>query len=75
MNMNLVADEHPPSIAIESLIARHGPWRILAAVMAALIRHRRKSPDLWGNQVSAHMRKDMGLPPEPKSPRHWDLRL
>lgn len=75
MNLNLYAEDHPPSITIESLIARHGAWRILTTVLAALVRRRKKLPDLWEAGISDHLRRDIGLWPEPKSPRHWDVRL
>ena len=75
MNMQLHAEETLPSVTIEMLIARHGVWRILRAVAAALVRRERKARRLMSNEMSEHLRRDVGLWPVPKSPRHWDVRL
>ena len=76
MNMQLHAEENLPFATIEQLIARHGGWRILREVLAALLRCDRKSaPGVSEADLSAHLRRDVGLPPVPASPRHWDIRL
>ena len=75
MHANMHAEENLTPAAIEMLIARHGAWRILRAVAAALVRRKRTASAVFGHQMSDHMRRDIGLLAEPNSPRHWDVRL
>ena len=66
----------PPRAALERLIARHGARAVLFGMIAALIRPRRKRREnvLQPNQISPHLRRDIGLlphiPAEP--PRYWN---
>ncbi|SDW78530.1 hypothetical protein [Celeribacter indicus] len=59
--------------ALEPLIERHGLWHVLRAVFAARreIRRRRVLTLRGGGEVSAHIRRDIGLPPEAPPPRSW----
>lgn len=67
----------PPRAALERLIARHGTRAVLFGMIAALIRpsHRRirRGPVLQTDQISPHLRRDLGLlPPVPSEPpRYW----
>ena len=75
MNVNLQLEESAPSVTIQMLIARYGVWRILGAVAAALMRRESRAARRMSREMSAHLRRDIGLPPVPPSPRHWDVRL
>jgi hypothetical protein len=74
MNLDLYATEHPPSTTIEALMARHGAWRILRTTLGAFLRRKRHKVVPLPSNLSGHLLRDIGLPPEPESPRHWDLR-
>lgn len=56
--------------ALDNLIARHGLRRVLLALIARPLRHRRVEVV----DLSDHIRRDIGLPPSGHSPRHWDIR-
>ena len=75
MNANMHAEENLTPATIEMLIARPGVWRILRAVAAALVRRERKALMVFDHELPDYMRRDIGLMPEPKSLRHWDVRL
>ena len=61
-----------PRTEIDTLIARHGRWRILRAVAAALIRANRPPP-LGPEDFSPHLRRDLGLESPPPSPTWRDF--
>ncbi|MDX1780977.1 MAG: hypothetical protein R3256_06620 [Thalassovita sp.] len=66
-NNEIRAAQLRPILILEELIARHGGWNILRAFICAnvhLRRHRRPSTD----QLSNHMRRDIGLPPKAPPP-------
>lgn len=54
-------------IPLDRVIAEHGAWKVLGAALAALLgaRKRRDLP------ISAHLRRDIGLPDLPRGPTHW----
>mgnify|MGYP006189320749 FL=1 len=68
-------EDHPLSVAIERLIARQGVLPILAALAATALVWRRipKRLTLPGS-LNSHLRRDIGLPSEPASRKHWQLR-
>lgn len=76
----MIADLHPTRArlrpAVHRLIARHGVAAVLwATIRAALLPRRRRPrpPDPY--HLSAHMRRDIGLPPPgPHVPRYYELR-
>ena len=75
MHVQIHRDEKPPSVAIAALIARHGLLRIMLTVLAASLRVRRRRPVLSPADLPDRLRRDIGLPPERRSPRYWDIRL
>lgn len=64
---------HP---ALHRLILRHGARAVTFALFRALVIKRRKRPrppDIY--HLSPHMRRDIGLPPQPPHvPRYYELR-
>ncbi len=72
MNALVNKDETTPSVAMELLVARHGVWVVLVAFVALLIRPKREVVQL--DDLSPHLRKDMGLPPIEQPRKHWELR-
>lgn len=68
----------PPRAALERLIARHGARAVLAGMVLALLRPRRRrarrGTALPADRLSPHLRRDIGLlphiPAEP--PRYWN---
>ena len=74
MNMQLYAQENrPPTVTIEQLIEDHGALRTLAAFVRAVIR-RNRARGLYVYELSDHVRRDVGLPPEMAHRNYWDLR-
>ena len=80
MNIIIRPGHSVPQDHIEWLVARYG-WRrtALAILSHALGRKRiglKPAPrERLGNPPkTAHLRRDIGLPPEAPSPRYWDLR-
>lgn len=55
--------------AIEAAIALHGAWAVLFAAISALLRGRmRKTRPPDAGVLCAHMRADIGLPPQGPPP-------
>ncbi len=74
MNMPLYAHENrPPAVTIEQLIEDYGVLRTLAAFVRAVIR-RNRTRGLYAYELSDHVRRDVGLPPEMAHRNYWDLR-
>lgn len=80
MNIIIRPGQSVPQDHIEWLIARYG-WRRTALAILSHALHRKRlglrSPPrapLEKAPRSAHLRRDIGLPPEPPSTRYWDLR-
>ncbi|MEM7644225.1 MAG: hypothetical protein AAF366_17120 [Pseudomonadota bacterium] len=55
----------PRRTLIEAAIAAHGPLPVLRAALAALLRRKPKGRHVM---ASAHLRRDIGLPPLPDRP-------
>ena len=49
----------PPRHLIDAAIAAHGPGRVIAAALAAMLRPRARPPD--APPVPPHLRRDVGL--------------
>ena len=63
-----------PDAALEAIIARHGARVVLiAALRAALRRPQTRPPPPNADDLSAHLRRDVGLPPEAAHSRHAAL--
>ena len=60
-----------PVDALDALIARHGPLRIILALPAALLMRRRERL-IPGYALSAHLQRDIGL--TQVRTRHWEMR-
>jgi hypothetical protein len=73
MNMQLLAeDRQPPSVILTRLLDEHGVVRTVLALVSALLRRDRAPYALVAEDFSAHLRRDIGLPPAMESRRHWD---
>ena len=76
MNAQLFAPENrPPLVIVQTLIADHGVWRTLRAVVAALAQRRPPASVRIHGAVSDHLLRDIGLEPVAGPRQHWDLRL
>jgi uncharacterized protein YjiS (DUF1127 family) len=62
----------PAVLDLARLVERHGARRVLVALMKALIARRRTRRATA--QLSDHLRRDIGLPPQAPAPRHWEIR-
>lgn len=69
MNAILNNDTARPAELLADLIDRHGPWRVMAALAAELLRRGRKMPQ--AADLSDHLRRDIGLGDLPR--RRSDL--
>ena len=72
MNAIVNSDETAPSVALRLLVDQHGVWAILRALAAALLTPPREVVRL--EDLSPHMRRDMGLPPIESGRKYWELR-
>jgi hypothetical protein len=76
MYATLPARALSPRSSIERLIDRYGATAVLMSTIRALLmprRRRPRPPDPYS--LSPHMRRDIGIPPEPHVPlRYYDLR-
>ena len=61
--MQIHAGGRSPRVALETVIAQHGAWRVLAVAALALVRRRgrRRLPD--ADCLPDHIRRDIGLTP------------
>lgn len=59
-----------PRAALERLAAEYGAARVLAAAIAAAFRPARRARPPDAGALGPHLRRDIGLPPEPRAPRH-----
>ncbi len=80
MNIIIRRGQSVPQDHIEWLVARYG-WRQMAlAILSHALRRSRiglqsaRRPQLGRPPQTDHLRRDIGLPPEPRSTRYWDLR-
>ncbi|RVV98767.1 hypothetical protein EKE94_07660 [Mesobaculum littorinae] len=59
------------------MLTTHGTWRVLRALAASLLQpHRRPRPaeaptPRLRDELSDHLRRDIGLPPTEPPPRRW----
>ncbi|HQY43048.1 MAG TPA: hypothetical protein PK450_02630 [Paracoccaceae bacterium] len=74
MNLHLLAENRqPPSVILAKLMDEHGVLRVLGAVLKALVRRDPSKRDLFAEDLSGHLRRDIGLSPQAEARRHWDL--
>lgn len=72
MNALLNIVETTPSVALKQLVDQHGAWAVLRALAAALLPKRREA--VWLDDLTPHMRRDLGLPPVDSPRKYWELR-
>jgi hypothetical protein len=72
MNALAKSDKTTPSVAMKLLVDQHGAWAVLRALVGALVPTRAEVIRL--DDLDAHMRRDMGLPPIEGPRRYWELR-
>lgn len=72
MNALANSDETTPSVAVKLLVDQHGLWAVFTAVMATLLPKRREVVRL--DDLTPHLRRDMGLPPIEQPRKYWELR-
>ena len=58
-----------PAVPLDVVIAQHGPWRVLRAALAALLRGKALQPP----PLADHLRRDIGLEPLPRQSLNWPL--
>lgn len=68
MNAIILRETTRPARAVEALVAWHGFWPVLRAVLVLALRPR--VPRLADEVLSDHMRRDIGLPPHQAGHRH-----
>ena len=62
-----------PEHRIAAIIEDYGAWRVLAASFRALVRRSSRPRNTRSADLSAHVRRDIGLAPEAAVRRYWDL--
>lgn len=73
MILHLDEAARPPSLRAElgRLIDEYGPARTVGALLGALAVRTRRPRAVHPADVSAHLRRDLGLPPVPPRPDYW----
>ena len=71
MNALLNSDETTPSVAMKLLVDQHGAWAVLRALAAVMMPKRREVVRL--DDLTPHLRRDMGLPPVEQPRKYWEL--
>lgn len=80
MNIIIRPGRSVPQDHIEWLVARYGWRRTALAILSHALRRRglglkpEPSPRLGKEPQCDRLRRDIGLPPEPRGLRYWDLR-
>jgi hypothetical protein len=76
MNAVLNSDQTGVKAALKALMAEHGAWLTLRAAVGAAVglALRRRERLLLPQQLSGHLRQDIGLPHNPASRKYWELR-
>lgn len=57
---------------LDELIKTHGLLRVSLALLRAALRRGGKPPPV--DTLPDHLLRDIGIEPQQRSPRHWDLR-
>ena len=71
MNALLKSDETTPSVAMKLLVDQHGVWAVLQALAAVMMPKWREEVRL--DDLTPHLRRDMGLPPVEQPRKYWEL--
>lgn len=71
MNAAVLHRKQAPDLAVEKLISEYGLRPVLLSV-AVLIFRRRKTARTNVQDLSDHIRQDIGLPPVPEQRNYWD---
>jgi len=66
MTNEIAPQRAPAAMRLHQLIEELGAWRVLGAVFAALMSGRGRRLD--ARRISAHLRRDIGLPPSAAPP-------
>lgn len=76
MNAQFITPEsRPPMAVITELIAEHGTWATVRAVLAAIVRRDRSRVVRSAVHLNDHLRRDIGLEREATPRMYWELRL
>ncbi len=62
-----------PRQDIETLVSRHGLWRVLRALAAVVVRPKRRPALPEAHRLSEHLRRDIGIAHDPPPRRYWEL--
>lgn len=74
MNMHLSVDKRQsPSVILSNLLDEHGVLHVIGALFKALLRRDRSIHGPFAEDLSGHLRRDIGLSPRSEPRRHWDL--
>ena len=72
MNALVNEDNPTPAVALTLLVEQHGVWAVVRALIATVLRPQPEVIRL--DDLSPHMRRDMGLPPIEGPRKYWELR-
>ena len=72
-NPELVRPDLTPAEAIRRLIRQHGVLRVLAALLAQPFRPPDLVAELHEVALTAHLRRDVGLPPASAARKDWQM--
>lgn len=66
--------DHPPLSVLDELIARHGRLKVLWALLSATRRPAVNRRIVSDDDLSEHLRRDIGLRPQSSTPKYWEVR-
>lgn len=67
----IAASPRRPETILKSLVAEYGALKVMAALMAAILKSNRAPPRARISDLSEHLRRDIGLGPDfRRGPRH-----
>lgn len=71
MNASPLASDTRPVLVLQDMIARHGRVSVLFYAVAAVLRPSQEAAVLTDKDLSAHLRRDIGLTAQDPPPRTW----
>ncbi len=74
MNAILNSDDPPLKAALDTLVQEYGALRVVAALFARGLNRRVRVNRIRPEDLPDRIRADIGLPPEPRASKYWELR-
>lgn len=60
-------------LSISDVIEEFGAWKVLVVVLKEIFRFKWSRNVVEPSGMTTHLRRDVGMPPDPGDPQYWDL--